>query len=990
MGGEAEAFSEGTAEGISALLDSYRRNRYFQDPIAPIFSRYWHESDEEVQRGFLPLLDFPPKGIKEKREEGDNAAYVTQFRSSRGQTLAVNYISKWGAPLPIREGFLEALWPFLVQVSGVFAPVTLVGNRGRALPGAAGVYQVASSQIGIVTQRERYRCDTCQRIHTRPSPRMSCTAMHCKGTLREEEPPKDDYNIALLDMPFSMLSAQEHSAQVPAKSREKIEGEFKKPSGKTNCLVCTPTLELGVDIGSLDMVLMRNVPPKPSNYWQRAGRGGRRHRMAVLYTYCRKSNHDTYFFQDPTRMLAGAIEAPRFNLRNEVMVRKHVHAAVISEIIRLSRLQPTESGLSEPDIEELRKIQEYVFPNYIVTYLFQDGHQYRSEPYSVEALRVLISKHGERLLEAVRQIFSKYWPKEDAEVVSNESLSRCLDEMPSMLQSVVNILHSRLLWALSTQARLLDAQRRALLEPDEEKLLSRCKRYLQQLAEQELSTYALRVLAAEGFLPGYGTYEGGIRAFASRAFSAIEGRPDFELSRTSSIAVREYVPGNLIYANGGRFRVSLFHFPVGERRSEPDEYLVDLEKERVSQASQQDAEEAQYGGQGGILLPGLPICDVDINYVSRISDEEQNRFQLPVTIIGYLKQGHRGGFAYSVSGKEIQHRFGQQIRLVNVGPADRARKGLLGFPICTVCGGTRSPYASPRDLQHFSEIHKERCGKVPQNIGLSADACVDGLLFHGLASKAEAVNLGESIRIGGAQVLEMDTEDLQILALSQSDGTYDMFLYDPMVGGSGLLQQTLGNWQEISQASLGVLKGCPDSCELSCYRCMRTFRNVFYHALLDRHLSARLVEEMDSKLHKEHDIPPVEEVQPPGEGSPTNLGEFELAELLEQAGFPPFEHQHPISIGKPFGTTVPDLFRRDPITGVTIAVYLDGLSKGIHGNPDRARIDRMIREQLECDGIDVIEIASSDLSDREALRRHLKRIAVKLRKPDLMGDSNFG
>jgi Lhr-like helicase len=92
--------------------------------------------------------------------------------------------------------------------------------------------------------------------------------MHCKGTLQREEPPVDDYNVAMLDLPFSMLTAQEHSAQVPAKERETIEDEFKKPDGKYNCLVATPTLEMGVDIGALDMVLMRNAPPKPSNYWQ--------------------------------------------------------------------------------------------------------------------------------------------------------------------------------------------------------------------------------------------------------------------------------------------------------------------------------------------------------------------------------------------------------------------------------------------------------------------------------------------------------------------------------------------------------------------------------------------------------------------------------------------------------------------------------------------------------------------------------------------------
>jgi len=57
-------------------------------------------------------------------------------------------------------------------------------------------------------------------------------------------------------------------------SASDLENLFKGDSDAVNALVCTPTLELGVDIGQLDAVLMRNVPPLPANYWQRAGRAG--------------------------------------------------------------------------------------------------------------------------------------------------------------------------------------------------------------------------------------------------------------------------------------------------------------------------------------------------------------------------------------------------------------------------------------------------------------------------------------------------------------------------------------------------------------------------------------------------------------------------------------------------------------------------------------------------------------------------------------------
>jgi ATP-dependent helicase YprA (DUF1998 family) len=969
------------ASGIASLLDTYRRNRLFHDAGAPIFSRYWREGDDEAQRGFLPFFDFPPKGIKYQREANDRDIYVNQFRSQKGQTLTQNYLAKWQLPSSsLYDDFLKELWTFLTDMIKVLEPVTLIGPRGRVLPGSTGVYQVAASRCGLLVQHERYRCNVCQRIHTRIGPHGACTAMHCKGTLQREEPPVDDYNVAMLDLPFSMLMAQEHSAQVPALEREAIEEEFKKPEGKYNCLVATPTLEMGVDIGALDMVLMRNVPPKPSNYWQRAGRAGRRHRMAVIYTYCRRSNHDGYFFEDPTRMLDGRIETPRFNLHNEVMVRKHVHAAILSEMIRLSRLEDVvNQELSAHDVEELREARERVFPSYVVTYLFENERTHRQQPYDVSMLGTVVSKHKQHFLKTIQEIFAQYWPETDRYVVSAPALEQYIDDMAGRLQEVVDRLHGRLLWAVRVQERLLQAQLHGLLEPEEDRMLGRCRRYLQQLAQKEMSNYTLTVLAVEGFLPGYGTYEPGIKAFASRTFLAATGKHDFELSRVSSMALREYVPGNLIYANGGRFKVALYHVPIGERQVEMERYQVNVERERITEVSMTSDMMQYNGGSQAAMLAGLPICDADISYISRISDEEQNRFQMPVAVLGYLKQTHRGGKVYTIDGKEVQYRFGQHVRLVNIGPADKVKRGELGYPICSICGAVRSPYASEHDLTHFKQIHRERCGKEPEMLAVTTDGHVDGLLFQGLADRAAAVNLGEALRIGATQVLEMENQDLQLLPLPQPDDSYHLFLYDPMPGGSGLLQQLLDQWESILAAATQGLTHCEGNCKRSCYNCMRTYRNIFYHDLLDRFEAVQLLNEYQGVPRQEREMLPVEQVTT-SKGKPTNRGEEALAEMLVQAGLPQFEHQYGIELGRPFGATVPDLFYEDPVSGTQLAIYLDGLSKGIHGNADRHQMDRMIRERLEEEGIDVIEISSSDLDDPEAMKRHLKRISVKLRR----------
>ncbi len=380
--------------------------------------------------------------------------------------------------------------------------------NGRPLSGAAGVRQVAGPQLGLVRQHERWRCTTCRRVHARPTPGSVCTKRFCRGTLIREEPPADDYNVALLERPFSMVLAEEHTAQVPPKVREEIEREFKRTNGRVNTLVATPTLELGVDIGALDLILLRNVPPTPTNYWQRVGRAGRRRRMAVLYSYCRRAIHDTYFFQDPDRLLGAAVRPPRFNLKNDVLVAKHVRSTVLSELLRLR----ASGRLDATDTASLDR----AFPTYVRDYVFEGPRRYyRSRPSDVLGLGRVIASHRAHLVSAAEQVFARGWPEEAGPEAAPERLEKLVDSMAGDLQEVVNRLHERMMWTVRTRQRLNQEANLRQLEPEEEGQLSRCKDFLRRLADERSDTYTLTVLATFGFLPGYGIYEGGVTAFPS-------------------------------------------------------------------------------------------------------------------------------------------------------------------------------------------------------------------------------------------------------------------------------------------------------------------------------------------------------------------------------------------------------------------------------------------------------------------------------------------
>ena len=401
--------AEQLRDGVAGVLDYLRRRRALHDPEHEVFTKYWMDGDREVQQGYLPNLR-GPAGTKLRREATEKPALVIQWLSEAGQTTMRQISRKWEVPTDATGPFLESFFAFLVE-RGLLVPVRLKGSRGRPLPNVSGVYQVNADRLRLRRNRGVWRCRSCRRTTTREAPHDRCMAWRCDGMLEWLRENEDNYDLQLLDGDYSMLRSEEHTAMVPTDERERLENLFRGSSDAVNCLVCTPTLELGIDIGRLDSVLMRNVPPLPANYRQRAGRAGRRHRMAVDLTYCRSVSHDRAYFAEPLKLLDGRIDPPAFNLRNDVMIAKHVHATIIGALHGYGR----DTTQPEGERAQIRDVLHRCLPRQVEPYLFEGGDVRRS-PFDFSALGELARGHAEDLADRVERVFQQGWPAQDAGV----------------------------------------------------------------------------------------------------------------------------------------------------------------------------------------------------------------------------------------------------------------------------------------------------------------------------------------------------------------------------------------------------------------------------------------------------------------------------------------------------------------------------------------------------------------------------------------------
>jgi len=129
-----------------------------------------------------------------------------------------------------------------------------------------------------------------------------------------------------------VFMAAEHSAQIDHPTLSKYEQAFN--AGHLNILSCSTTMEMGVDIGGIEEVVMNNVPPKPSNYQQRTGRAGRRNETKSLaVTFCAPNPIGSSIWKNPMSLLSHDNELPILKFESSQLAQRHVNSLLLTGFI---------------------------------------------------------------------------------------------------------------------------------------------------------------------------------------------------------------------------------------------------------------------------------------------------------------------------------------------------------------------------------------------------------------------------------------------------------------------------------------------------------------------------------------------------------------------------------------------------------------------------------------------------------------------------------
>jgi ATP-dependent helicase YprA (DUF1998 family)/predicted RNA-binding Zn-ribbon protein involved in translation (DUF1610 family) len=650
---------------------------------------------------------------------------------------------------------------------------------------------------------EWYYCDTCNNL-TLFNIRNVCPTYQCTGKLQKCNPQevfKDNhYRILYCERKQIRLVAKEHTAQLTSQSAAELQAQFMK--GAVNVLSCSTTFELGVDVGELEAVFMRNVPPSAANYIQRAGRAGRRtSSTAFALTFAQRRSHDLTHYNNPRKLVTGEIKAPHFEIANEKVVRRHVYATALASFWR-----------EYPD----------TFGN-VKAFFFREGKT------GLDLVEQYISRKPRGLQASLQRIV----PLELHDILQIDTwgwVSGLLDPVDGVLTVArdrvtndVNQLHSKWNELVSTR------------KPSD---------FILKVINTIKEEYLISYLSKQNVIPKYGFP---VDVVDLQILHHSDEAKALELSRDLRIALSEYAPSGQVVA-GGKLWTSRYIKKLPDRIWRRYTYAVCDHCQCYQRVAAETGEKLDIcitcgwplGGRnkGDFIIPQFGFI-AELNPPGKPGESRPERTYTTRTYFrGVSKEKNTLTIPLRGVNVVVIPAVDGELAVIN-------HAGYKGFKVCYSCGyailgneQVKSPHQTPwrtdcktRLTPHLYLGHEFKTDVL--QIRFEGYANGDLGFWHSLLY---------ALLEGASQSLEIDRQDLDgVLYPYAGDLTRPaIVLFDDVPGGAGHVRRIAENSErllDVLRVSLEKLELCSCGGEernTSCYGCLRNYRNQFCHDQLKR------------------------------------------------------------------------------------------------------------------------------------------------------------
>ncbi|MFC6017535.1 DEAD/DEAH box helicase [Plantactinospora solaniradicis] len=770
--------------------------------------------------------------------------------------------------------YLDRLMPALAAAGIVAAGNTEDGNRAYGLlPGHLRVTllgDAAAITAGV-------GCDICHWQQTEHPDRVAgwtgqpCRQYRCGGRLRpapDDTAPDDYYRRLYLESPAFRVVTGEHTGMLTRAQRETVEERFRTGDRYTdpNVLSCTPTLEMGIDIGALSAVVLASLPTGPANYVQRAGRAGRKSGNALVLTLVGRSERDRYYLTEPRDMIAGQIVPPGCFLSAVEILRRQYLAHLIDLAAR-GRL---------PGVLPLPRRAHLLFGTTGWLGTLADAGQ----------------RDGARLVEGFLGLFG-----DKVSAVAAEQLRHFADAGLTDRVKRADAAWEDRRGDLQRRLAGIDAVAGTLVasDPDharELKMLKSEAREVRKLLHRIAGAAAHGTLVEFGLLPNYALIDN--RTLLDATLTWEEKMPDGsrrfhtelrEYDRPARQALVEIAPGNAYYVRGYKHEISGLDLGPANRPAYERWRICAQCGYARTHLAQEDTSACPRCGDDGLadqsrvfnVLQPTRVLTRDRRDDARIrddSDDRERRFYVtPITVdvdpgridSSWRHTGDTFGVDYT------RH---ATIRHFNLGAQryDRASELFAGdevrvnpFHTCDSCGGTTidgQPTVSQEVAAHLAgsavakeaEHHRPWC---PHRRSPGTASHIPLILAHELRTEAlrilipavtalveeRVVSFAAAVRLGIAAEYGGDPAHLRVLSATMPDapsgGTRNyVVVYDTQPQGTGYLHRLADpdQFRQILKRARQIIGSCVCQHEgrTACHRCLLRYARNSEFNLMNR------------------------------------------------------------------------------------------------------------------------------------------------------------